>query len=122
MGLEQVAANYLDILQVNPQNANVRLKLADIYEQIGKSAEALAQLIQASEIFFQKSELNMCVSVCERILKKDPTDARVRERLSKAVLKRDAFKALESAIMFSDQTAQPETQTRKPNQTKKPKK
>jgi tetratricopeptide (TPR) repeat protein len=122
MGLEQVAANYLDILQVNPQNANVRLKLADIYEQIGKTAEALAELVQASEIFFQKSELNMCVSVCERILKKDPTDGRVRERLSKAVLKRDAFKALESAIMFSDQTSQPEPETRKSNSSKKQKK
>lgn len=102
-GLEQVVANYLDILQVNPQNANVRIKLADIYGQLGRKAEMIEELSKASEIFFQKSELNMCVTVCERILALEPANALVRERLSKAVLKRDAFKALESAILFSDQ-------------------
>ncbi len=107
-GLEQVIANYRDILQVNPQNATVRLKLADIYEQMGRRDDVIHELIKASEIFFQKSELNMCVSVCERILGMEPANVKVRERLSKAVLKRDAFKALESAILFSDQLSQGE--------------
>lgn len=108
-GLEQVVANYQDILQVNAQNANVRLKLADLYDQMGRQKESIKELVKASEIFFQKSELNMCVTVCERILSKDPSNGKVRERLSKAVLKRDAFKALESAILFSDQASQTDT-------------
>ncbi len=114
IGLEQVVANYQDILQVNPQNANVRLKLADLYDQMDRGQDALKQLLKASEIFFQKSELSMCVSTCERILERDPANAKVRERLSRAILKRDAFKALESAIHFSDQS-HTESDARKKN-------
>jgi len=110
-GLDQVVANYQDILQVNPQNANVRLKLADLYEQMGREEDAMNELVRASEIFFQKSELAMCITVCERVLAKDSSCGKVRERLSKAVLKRDAFKALESAIQFSDQASQIENPT-----------
>jgi hypothetical protein len=92
----------------------VRLKLADLYDQMDRAQDALQQLLKASEIFFQKSELGMCVSTCERILERDPANAKVRERLSRAILKRDAFKALESAIHFSDQS-HTESDARKKN-------
>jgi hypothetical protein len=93
---------YRDILAVNAQNASVRIKLADVLEQAGDADGAMRELVQASEILFNKGELNLCVSVCERILARNPRDQRVRDRLTKAVNKRDAFKAIESAILFSD--------------------
>ena len=46
--------------------------------------------------------LGQCIAVCERILKFVPTDQKIRNRLKQAFNKRDAFKALESAILFSD--------------------
>jgi tetratricopeptide (TPR) repeat protein len=100
--LEQVIQNYRDILGANPQNANVRVKLADLYEQTGRTDEAIEELIAASETHFQKGELSPCVALCERILKVRPTEQRVRLRMKQALTKRDAMKALESAIWFDD--------------------
>ncbi|MDK2970433.1 MAG: hypothetical protein PWP23_188 [Candidatus Sumerlaeota bacterium] len=101
--LEQVIQNYRDILGINPQNASVRVKLADLLEQLGSQDEAIEELVTASEHFFQKGEINPCIAVCERILKARPADQRSRVRLKQAVNKRDAMKALESAIWFEDE-------------------
>lgn len=101
--ITQVINNYRDILSVNAQNATVRVKLADVLEQVGDQDGAMRELITASEIYFNKGDLNACVGVCERILNRNPRDQKVRDRLLKAINKRDAFKAIESAILFSDQ-------------------
>jgi tetratricopeptide (TPR) repeat protein len=100
--LAQVVTNYRTILAANAQNAPVRLKLADVLEQMGRMPEMLNELFLASETLFQRGELAQCVQVCERFLSHNPTDQRMRKRLSEAVVKRDAMKALESAISFSD--------------------
>lgn len=100
--LRQVGQSYRDILSVNPQNAEVCVKLADICQQLGETDEMVDQLRQASESLFQKGDLTTCINVCERILKVKPADQKVRLRLKQAFNKRDAFKALESAILFSD--------------------
>jgi len=103
--LRQVVMNYRDILAVNSQNAAVRLKLAEVLEQMGDITEALQELMLASETLFAKEDLVACVATCERYLRLNPGDQRVRKRLSEAVVKRDAFKALESAIIYSDNPA-----------------
>jgi tetratricopeptide (TPR) repeat protein len=100
--LEQVIASYRDILAINAQNANVRIKLADLYLQQNERDKALEELRAASETLLNKGELAQCIAVCERILKFVPTDQKIRNRLKQAFNKRDAFKALESAILFSD--------------------
>ncbi len=104
--LKQIEQNYRDILAVNPNNAGVRLKLADVLSQMKRSPEMMDQLDQAAEMFFNKGELRQCISTCERILKHNPSAGKARKRMNEAILKQDAFKALESAILFSDQ---PET-------------
>lgn len=100
--LGQIVSNYLDILAVNSQNALVRVKLAEILEQMGRIPQMLHQLALASETFFNKNELGECVAVCERYLRINPADGKVRKRLNEASLKRDAYKAIESAILYSD--------------------
>ena len=100
--LAQVVANYRDILAVNAQNANVRVRLADVLEQMGRIPEMLDQLSQAADSFFQRGDLAASIQCCERYLKVSPGDGRMRKRLNEAILKRDAFKALESAILFTD--------------------
>ncbi|MBI5153888.1 tetratricopeptide repeat protein, partial [Candidatus Poribacteria bacterium] len=102
--LGQVIASYREILAINSQNANVRIKLADVLEQVNRPDEAMQELILASESLFQKGELDLCISICDRILKVNPTDQKVRVRLKQAFNKRDAFKALESAILFTNKT------------------
>ncbi|MBI1291035.1 tetratricopeptide repeat protein [bacterium] len=98
--LAQVVANYRTILAANAQNAQMRIKLADILEQMGRIPEMLQELFIASETLFHKGELGACVIVCERYLSHQPADGRMRKRLSEAVVKRDAMKALESAISY----------------------
>ncbi|MCB2156245.1 tetratricopeptide repeat protein [bacterium] len=104
-GLEQVVRSYEDILAINPQNANVRVKIANLLEQLERPKQAFEHLLLASETLFQKGEVNLCIEVCERILKIDPTNQKIRVRLKQAYNKRDAFKALESAILFTDQVS-----------------
>ncbi len=100
--LAQIEQNYRDILAVNPQNADVRVKLADTLERMGRTSEMLRELANASETYFNRGELAACARICERYVEINPSDQRMRRRLNEAILKRDAFKALESAIMFSD--------------------
>lgn len=100
--LEQVVQSYRDTLAINPGNAAIRVKLADLLEQMGRIPEMLEQLGLASEIYQKKDELAQCVAACERYLRMNPGDQRMRKRMNEAILKRDAFKALESAIIFSD--------------------
>ncbi|HPB29895.1 MAG TPA: tetratricopeptide repeat protein [Candidatus Sumerlaeota bacterium] len=95
--------NYKNILSVNPSNANIRCKLAEIYMQMGKNEEAMNEWDKASETFIFKGELDKGITLCEKILEHRPSDAAVRERLSRAILQKDSFKAIESAISaFTD--------------------
>jgi len=95
--------NYKNILSVNPSNANARCKLAEIYLQLGRVDDAVAEWDKASETFIFKGELDKGINLCEKILERKPADAKVRERLSKAILQKDYFKAIDSAISsYSD--------------------
>jgi tetratricopeptide (TPR) repeat protein len=111
--LAQIVNNYLDILSVNAQNAAVRVKLADVLEQMGRIPQMLQQLAIASETYFNKNELSQCATVCERYLHVNPGDQRIRKRLNEAILKRDAYKAIESAILYTDKpsTGSPDSRT-----------
>lgn len=100
--LRQVIAHYEDMLAVNPQNAGVRIRLADLYEQISCQEEALDQLTHAVESLYHKGEVDTCIDVCERILRQRPSDHRIRQRLKQSYNKRDAFKALQSDILLPD--------------------
>ncbi|MBN1901704.1 tetratricopeptide repeat protein [Candidatus Sumerlaeota bacterium] len=90
--------NYKNILSMNPANANIRCKLAEIYSKTGKMDEAVDEWDKASETFILKGELDKGISLCEKILEIKPKHAVSRDRLSKAILQRDSFKAIESAI------------------------
>lgn len=100
--------NYKNILSVNPSNANVRCKLAEIYIQLNRVDDALAEWEKASETFIFKGELDKGIMLCEKILKKRPSDAKAREHLSKAMLQKDYFKAIDSAISsYTDSSERP---------------
>jgi tetratricopeptide (TPR) repeat protein len=98
--LAQAVANYRTILAANSQNAAMRLKLADVYQQMGRLPDMLEELGLAAETLLSRGELPQCVQVCERYLAMNPNDARMRRRLNEAVIKRDAMRALESSISY----------------------
>jgi tetratricopeptide (TPR) repeat protein len=100
--LRQIIQNYQDILSINPQNANVRVKLAHHYLQMDDKQKALKEYAEARDLYFNKGEIATCIEVCEKMLELHPTDQRTRLVLKQSLNKRDAFKALESAIIYSD--------------------
>ncbi|MDX1972106.1 MAG: hypothetical protein SFY68_06195 [Candidatus Sumerlaeia bacterium] len=100
--LRQIIQNYQDILSINPQNANVRVKLAHHYLQLEDKQKALKEYAEARDLYFNKGEIATCIEVCEKMLELHPTDQRTRLVLKQSLNKRDAFKALESAIIYSD--------------------
>lgn len=93
---------------MNKENAAIRIKLAELYEVKGMFKEALYEYKRASEILFNRGELNDCIKLCEKLMEKDLTDIHIRDRLQKAILRRDSLKALDSAII-----AQPDSQKKK---------
>lgn len=95
---QEAIENYKNVLSVNPSNANIRCKLAEMYMKRGQKKDAIEEWDKASETFIIKGELDKGVSLCEKILELKPKDAKIRDRLSKAILQQDSFKAIESAI------------------------
>ncbi|MFH0794536.1 MAG: tetratricopeptide repeat protein [bacterium] len=98
--IKDIQKNYLSVLKINPQNTMVRSKLAELLEQQGQEDEAYQEWDKVSEAFVAKGELSKAIDLCERLLKKRPTDAKIRDRLSRAIFKRDSFKVLDSAIQL----------------------
>ena len=96
--IDEIISNYKSILRMNKENTKIRLKLAELYESKGMLKESLEEYKKTSETFFKKGELNDCIKLCERLMEKDPTDIYIRDRLQKAILRRDSLKALDSAI------------------------
>ena len=105
---DEVISNYKSILKMNKENAAIRIKLAELYEVKGMFKEALYEYKRASEILFNRGELNDCIKLCEKLMEKDLTDIHIRDRLQKAILRRDSLRALDSAII-----AQPDSQKKK---------
>jgi len=102
--LLQLIENYKQILSINGSNANVKVKLAELYIRINNHDSAIEVLRSAAEVYLNKGELSPCIDCCEKVLSLQPTDQKSRLLLKQAINKRDAFKALESAIIFADQT------------------
>ncbi|MCD6385510.1 tetratricopeptide repeat protein [Candidatus Sumerlaeota bacterium] len=101
--LQDAIRNYLAILELNPQNVSARCKLASIYDQQGRSDEAYEQLSQAARIFISKGELEKGIDICHNLLHRNPADLEIRQLLNNALLQRDSFKAIESAIDFIEE-------------------
>ncbi len=100
--LEEILRSYDDILAINPNNAGVHVKSAQILEQLNRDDQSVEHLSRAMEIYFEKSDLQTCIDLCEQILRLRPANQQARLRLRQALNKRDAFKALESEILFAD--------------------
>ncbi len=98
--LQDAIKNYKAILELNPENAIARCKLADIFDQLNQPNEAYAQRSQAAQVLINKGELDKGIDLCEKQLQVNPNDAEIRQILNNAVLQRDSFKAIESAIEY----------------------
>lgn len=98
--MEQMIRNYENILKLNPENPHVRDKLARQLARTGRMKEADDQWAQAAVDFFNKGEFDKCIEILEELVGRHPEDARLRERLSRALLQRESMNALGSIADF----------------------
>lgn len=72
------------LLTLNPENVNARLRLADVYEQMGLLAEADAHLAEAAETLLAKGDIERGAQTARRYLARHPNDSTMSDRLAHA--------------------------------------
>jgi tetratricopeptide (TPR) repeat protein len=94
--LEKRIREYENILKLNPDNPTVRSKLAELIAKTGRMKEADEQWAQAARDFMAKGHIDRGVEILQELVQRYPEDGRLRERLSRAVLKRESLDAIGS--------------------------
>ena len=64
---------YLDLLQKEPKNANVHLRLAEIYQKKGEKKKALSEYLLAADIFTEKQSYDHALAIYKQLHRQDPT-------------------------------------------------
>ncbi|MCE5230876.1 tetratricopeptide repeat protein, partial [bacterium] len=72
------------LLGLNPENVNARLRLADLYEQMGQLAKADHQLAEAAEALLAKGDNERGAQAARRYLARHPNDSTMARRLARA--------------------------------------
>jgi tetratricopeptide (TPR) repeat protein len=97
---EEAAGILRRLLEVDPDNAGVQTKLADIYLKQGKREEAKAILLSAAESMCQRNAIDAAAEILNRLLTIDKDNSRARMLQGQILLEKGdaagAIKALES--------------------------
>jgi predicted Zn-dependent protease len=101
--LQQSLAQYRSHLENDPHNAKLHQQVAEILHHLGRDNEAYAHWVEASELLFKQQQWRECTALCERLVQMNPSDPRMRDRLSRAALMKAQMKELDSAIEQIDQ-------------------
>ncbi|HEV3513246.1 MAG TPA: tetratricopeptide repeat protein [Candidatus Sulfotelmatobacter sp.] len=70
--LENAVRIFQKILEMDPENSSMRLRLAEVYVRLGKKKDAWQIFTQAAETLRSKGSLNEAEDVLQRMLKLDP--------------------------------------------------
>lgn len=95
---QKVIRNYENILKLNPKNPQAHTKLAQVLQNCGDQSAADRHWAQAAAFYFEKGDLKRCIGISEDYLKRHPDDARVRERLSRALVQLDSLRVIDGAL------------------------
>ncbi|MBI1784400.1 tetratricopeptide repeat protein [Candidatus Sumerlaeota bacterium] len=94
--LEKEIRKYENILKLNPENPAVRAQLAERIARTGRMKEADEHWAQAANDFMNRGDFDRCIQIYEDLVSRHPDEARLRERLSRAILKRESLNAIGS--------------------------
>src|SRR5215467_9377381 len=73
--LEQAVRIFQKTLEMDPENVNMRLKLAEVYVQLNKKNEAWQLFSAAAETLRSKGQLEQAEDILKRLLKLDPSSS-----------------------------------------------
>ena len=77
---------YRKISELDPNSINVHVKLADLYVQVGKTAEALKEYDRVGRMLLKRAMLDEAVQVFRKALKIDPRNTELVDSLVTALL------------------------------------
>jgi pilus assembly protein FimV len=80
--LDRAITEYERLVQADPKDARMLLKLGDLYTRQGASKEASATYRKVAEQYAEQGFFLKAVAVCKQILKLDPSQLDVWERLA----------------------------------------
>jgi tetratricopeptide (TPR) repeat protein len=109
-GQSEEAANILKrLLEVDPDNAGVQTKLADIYLKQGKRDAAKGILLSAAESMFSRNAMDAAAEILHRLLTIDKENSRARMMLGQIQIEKgDAAGAIKSLETLPDLDSRPE--------------
>jgi tetratricopeptide (TPR) repeat protein len=72
----------LNLIRKEPGNTKARVKIAEIYQKMGKEEKAISEYLKAAEIFCKKDLWPQAMAVYKQILKLDPSQEEVHRCVS----------------------------------------
>ena len=100
--LEQAVRLFQKVLEMDPENVPMRVKLAEVYVRLGKKKEAWEIFSAAAESLRQRGSLAAAEDILQRMLSLDPGNSYVLLMRGKAALEGDDPKA---AIQYLEKAA-----------------
>src|SRR5436305_3162422 len=83
--------SYKKISELDPNSINVHVKLADLYSQNSRTAEALKEYDRVGRMLLKRGMLDEAVQVFKKALKVDPSNTELVESLVTALLEAKDF-------------------------------
>jgi hypothetical protein len=94
----QMLDQYMARLEGDPKNVKMLLQVAEILHHLGREEEAYNHRVQASEILYDKHRWSDCIAICERLLRVNPNDIDILDRMDSARLGQAQMRIIDSAI------------------------
>lgn len=79
---EKAIDNWVRVLSLQPDNINVRMRLAAVYEKLGRRDDSVAEYISAASILQHSGDLTKAIKAVEYALKVMPENQEIRLALS----------------------------------------
>ena len=97
------------LLEVDPENAGVQTKLADMYLKQGKREDAKKILLSAAESMYQRNSVDAAAEILARLLSIDKENSRARMMQGQILLEKgDAPGAVKSLELLPDIDSRPD--------------
>ncbi|HEY2735495.1 MAG TPA: tetratricopeptide repeat protein, partial [Polyangiales bacterium] len=109
--LERAIGEYERLVQADPKDARMLLKLGDLYTRQGANKDASATYRKVAEQYAEQGFFLKAVAVCKQILKLDPTQLDVWERLAEMY---EMLSLVSDAIATYEQVADAHTRANNP--------
>ncbi len=87
--LELALKTYLTALNIDPNNLQIRIVIADTHDQMGLQSEAIAQYYSIAQVFIQSDQWDEAIPLLRRLLELEPHHVKGQAALAEGYFKTD---------------------------------